>query len=342
MMISVAMCTFQGERFIKDQLESLLAQTRTPDELIICDDRSSDGTVEIIEEFTAKATFSVKWQVNPMRLGSTKNFEKAIGLCEGDIIALSDQDDVWLPDKLERHESEYLSDSAVGMVVSDARLVDDNLLPLGYHAWELLKFSNERRAEFRNGGALKYLINRLLISGCMMSFRSRFKDLLLPIPVGIHNVIHDRWIAILLSAVSKIVLLEGPLVLYRQHSSQQTGFTDQILIRKSRDQLGSKGASVKERVLKKYEYDSELLILEPVYERLIQFAERFPCESALDELSGRIGHWNTRSQLAEEGLRKVYLVLRELFSGRYHRYSNGVLSAAKDLAMNHLGHRSSL
>ena len=93
--LSIAMCTYNGARFLSEQLESIAVQTRLPDELIVCDDRSTDGSVEIIRNFALHAPFEIRLEINTNNLGSTKNFEKAIGLCKGEIIALADQDDVF-------------------------------------------------------------------------------------------------------------------------------------------------------------------------------------------------------------------------------------------------------
>src|SRR5438128_2977881 len=98
--ISIAMCTYNGEQFLRDQLASIAVQTRPPDELVVCDDHSADATCEIVARFAASSPFPVRLHVNEQNLGSTKNFEHAIRLCEGDIIALSAQYDDWLPEKL--------------------------------------------------------------------------------------------------------------------------------------------------------------------------------------------------------------------------------------------------
>src|SRR5882762_9087557 len=100
MKISIAMCTYNGARYLREQLDSIAAQTRPPSELIVCDDNSLDETREIVAGFAASAPFPVRLGVNEQNLGSIRNFERAIKLCEGDLIALSDQDDVWLPEKL--------------------------------------------------------------------------------------------------------------------------------------------------------------------------------------------------------------------------------------------------
>src|SRR5271168_2200141 len=92
--ISVALCTYNGERFLSRQLASMLQQSRLPDELVVCDDRSTDNTIEILQDFSASAGFPVKITRNEHNLGFVANFERAIQLCQGDLIALSDQDDI--------------------------------------------------------------------------------------------------------------------------------------------------------------------------------------------------------------------------------------------------------
>ncbi len=100
--ISVAICTYNGEKYLSEQLASIAAQTRLPDEMVVCDDCSSDATPDLVEEFARSAPFPVRFFRNPINLRSTKNFEHAIALCDGDFIALCDQDDIWLPEKLAR------------------------------------------------------------------------------------------------------------------------------------------------------------------------------------------------------------------------------------------------
>lgn len=125
--VSLALCTYNGEKFLLEQLQSFLAQTRQPNELVVCDDVSSDRTLEILNEFAQCAPFPVRIFVSDMTLRSTKNFEKAIGLCEGDIIFLSDQDDVWFPDKLARMLTIFEEDAGVGAVFLMERLLACNL-----------------------------------------------------------------------------------------------------------------------------------------------------------------------------------------------------------------------
>jgi len=93
-LISIALCTYNGEAYLSDQLASIVKQTQQPDELIACDDGSTDNTLQILDQFSGEAPFPVRVYLNQQRLGPTKNFEKAISLCSGDFIFLSDQDDV--------------------------------------------------------------------------------------------------------------------------------------------------------------------------------------------------------------------------------------------------------
>ena len=118
--ISIALCTYNGERFLRKQLDSYIQQTRLPDELVICDDGSKDRTLEILEEFAAKAPFSVRIYQNVQNLGWSKNFEKAINLCTGDLIALSDQDDEWLSHKLAKIEGFFVRGANTGYVLHNS------------------------------------------------------------------------------------------------------------------------------------------------------------------------------------------------------------------------------
>src|SRR5689334_22293429 len=124
-MISVALCTYNGSRYLKEQLDSIASQTRRPDEVVIRDDVSADNTVKIAQQFAETVPFPVHIHRNPENLGSTRNFESAIEACRGEIIALSDQDDVWESQKLERIETEFAADPGLGTVFSDAVLTDD-------------------------------------------------------------------------------------------------------------------------------------------------------------------------------------------------------------------------
>ena len=180
MRLSIAMCTYNGAAYLSEQLESLAAQTRPPDELVVCDDRSNDGrTLEIVKAFARNAPFRVRLSVNRKNLGSKKNFARAIRRCRGDIIFLCDQDDVWRRDKLARFEDTFTSRPETGFVFSDADVVDENLRPLSHLSDD---FGRERLTDLEQVKAFHALLRRNLVTGATLAFRSSFRPLVLPIP----------------------------------------------------------------------------------------------------------------------------------------------------------------
>lgn len=152
MRLSVVLCTYNGARYLEQQLASIASQTRLPDEMIICDDRSSDGTVDILKNFALGARFPVQLYLNERNLGSTGNFEKAIGLSSGDIIFPCDQDDYWHPQKLECIEQIFLAAPGVGLVFSDAEVMDEHFNPLRYCLWHSIGFDASEQALVKSGG----------------------------------------------------------------------------------------------------------------------------------------------------------------------------------------------
>lgn len=217
--ISVALCTFNGERFLPAQLASILAQSRLPDELVLCDDGSTDGSMRIVEEFRQRAPFPVRVVRNAANLGSNRNFQQAIELCTGDLIALSDQDDVWAPHRLARSEAELQARPDCGLVFSDAIVIDDDGKPTGNTLWQNFLFTPELQRVMRRGSYTP-LARFRFITGATIMFRARFRPYLFPI---LGDWIHDGWIAMLIACMSGICFVAEPLVQYRQHASQQVG-----------------------------------------------------------------------------------------------------------------------
>ena len=148
------MCTFNGAAWVGQQLQTLRTQTRLPDELVICDDCSSDGTADLLDDFARTAPFPVRVLRNTEQLGVARNFSQAIGLCAGSLIALADQDDLWGQHKLEVMEQFLLANPQVGLAFSNARLVDSELNPLGPSLWDTLYLdpATAKPAYQRTGG----------------------------------------------------------------------------------------------------------------------------------------------------------------------------------------------
>ncbi|HEV2859955.1 MAG TPA: glycosyltransferase family 2 protein [Pyrinomonadaceae bacterium] len=319
MRLSVALCTYNGEQYLAEQLDSLAAQTRPPDELVACDDHSTDRTPDIIRDFAARAPFPVHLHVNPDNVGSTRNFDRAVRLCRGEVIALCDQDDVWHPLKLGRFEEVFSTDPSVGLVFTDAEVVDESLRPTGARLWDAT-FDPEERRLMKEGRAFDVLAQHNVVTGATMAFRSRLRDVALPIPDS-DAFIHDGWIALTVAAVSRVEALAEPLVKYRQHAGQQIG-------------VGAAGAARDGTPAARARYYAgEAEKLERLRERLL--AARGLDDGSLDSRVKRAGelaaHYRVRGGLLKTRRERLPLVLRELLTLRYHRYSKGLSSAALDL-----------
>ena len=258
--LSVAMCTYNGGLYLREQLDSIAAQTRPPDELVVCDDDSTDRSVAILEDFAATAPFPVRVNVNPTNLGTAKNFERAIGLATGEVIALADQDDLWYPHKLERLEKELARSKRIGLVFSDADIVDDRLRRVGYRLWEAMHATEANRRLIARGRPFEVLIRDNIVTGCTAAFRADHKGLVIPIPA---EWLHDAWTASLIAAVADIARIDEPLLAYRQHAANQCGVG-----RYRREKHGTVRRNRKPTTEKLRQIESQVARLRAVYHRL--------------------------------------------------------------------------
>ena len=325
MRFSVAMCTYNGADFLPAQLASIAAQTRPPHELIVCDDASTDQTRAVLDSFARTSSIPVSLYFSDENTGSVKNFERAIGLCTGDVIALSDQDDVWHSDKLQRIQETFSRNPRVGLVFSDADLVDEDLHPLDQRMWNAVGFDPHQQKLLRDGRSLDVLINGWTVTGATMAFRSEYVKLALPIPANI-AMIHDGWIALTIAAVAEVAFIEEPLIKYRQHERQQIGAP------KRSDAKSERGLQALESALRRRNSATDLHgILSVLEERLLAQQQSFDCRRALAFAANYSSHLDVRANLPRKRLSRVPRILRELLTMRYHEYANGFKSAAKDL-----------
>ena len=198
MKISIALCTYNGSKYLIDQLESLKNQTLKADELIVCDDCSTDDTIEILKKY--KDILNIKLFINDSNLGVTKNFEKAISLCSGDIIFLCDQDDIWESKKIEKM-SKIFDDKNIGVVLCNGMVIDQNDKQIkNYTLWNSFGIDKIDRKNFN----VNALIDKNLFTGMAMAFRSCLKQYILPIS---KNACHDEWISLICTYKSKIYFL---------------------------------------------------------------------------------------------------------------------------------------
>ena len=317
------MCTYNGAEFLPAQWESILGQSRRPDEIVVCDDGSTDETRSLLEKFAKESPIPVTLRFNEKNLGSVKNFEQAIRLCTGEIIALSDQDDVWRSDKLQSIEDVFNKHEAAGLVFSDAEIVDENLEPLGRRMWTEVGFEPYKQKLIARGRALEVLITGWTVTGATMAFRSEFVNLSLPIPDDI-AMIHDGWIALTVAAVAEVVALDEPLIKYRQHQKQQIGAPPRSA--QTEQPRGVQAA------FRRRNSSADLhKILETLEKRLSDHSHAYDTRKALAFVSDYAFHLNVRATLPQRRLNRLPRILRELLTRRYHEYANGFKSAAKDL-----------
>lgn len=208
MKISIAMATYNGEKYIKQQIESILTQLNDDDELIISDDYSCDNTLKIVCSFKNS---HIRVYSNSYRKGVVSNFENAILHCNGDIIVLSDQDDIWAPNKLEIIRYYFLKTNC-DILVHDAIIIDDRANKI-----------NDSFYKFRHSGpgVLKNIFKNTYI-GCCMAFKISLNAIILPFPKNIP--MHDMWIGILGNIFSKVIFINNKLTYYRRHENNKTSF----------------------------------------------------------------------------------------------------------------------
>jgi len=218
--ISVALATYNGERFLREQLESIARQEVLPAELVACDDGSTDATVEVLEAFSRVAPFPVRVYSNERTLGYGDNFLKTATLCAGDWVAFCDQDDVWLPGKL-RAVGEALAHAPEAVLIThSATQTDEHLRPL---ASRLPDYRRTRVVAPLQGRPLRpvpgfsCVFRRDLCTGVV--FENRPPDLVHPE----RRQAHDQLVPLLANAMGAVVYIANSLALYRRHGETQTG-----------------------------------------------------------------------------------------------------------------------
>lgn len=312
-MVSVAMCTYNGEKYITEQLESIAKQSCQVDELVICDDGSSDRTVPILRDFANKVSFPVRIYVNEVNLGSTKNFEKALELCQGSFLFLCDQDDVWREDKVERLIAFFERHPQYDAVFSNANLINDSGTLMSAKLWDNFGFDEQKQVLWSSGKANEVLFRNYIVTGATMAIRKTVLDQLAPFPTHLGPYIHDTWMALALGVQNKIGFTTETLMSYRIHESQQVGFGKQAKYVSLADRLKrdrkSKIAPIKKRAI--------------LLKDLIAALEGIKgIESAsLFTLRNLEVHFRKRANLPENRLLRLKPVVAEAVRGRY-KYSS--------------------
>lgn len=207
MRISVAMAVYHGEAYLEPQLDSILAQLQPADEIIVSDD-CPGGRTEALVRRKAGQDPRVRYVQGPGR-GLIANFAHAISLCGGDAVFLSDQDDVWMPDKAAKVKA-ALEQGAL-LVLHDACVTDAELRP---SEPSFFLAHGSKPGFWRN-------LTRNSFMGCCMAFRRELCPAVLPFPTDIP--MHDQWIGLIATRLGRVVFLEEPLLYYRRHGGNVSG-----------------------------------------------------------------------------------------------------------------------
>lgn len=315
--VSVALCTHNGERHLGEQLQSVLAQTRRVDEIVLSDDASTDRTRVILEEFRASAPAGIRVIVlhNDPALGVTANFEKAVRATSGDVVFLCDQDDVWATDKVDRL-LRSLDEHHATLVHSDARIVDADGTPTGETLFGTLGVRPSDLAAEERGDAARVLLRRNIVTGATVALRRSLAEAVMPFPA---SWLHDEWLAMSAALRGGLVVSRLPLTDYRIHGQNQIG-ASRLTAAAALGRLRASRADRNARLLAR---------AQDLYDRVA--ADRPDDRAVLAVLHDKLRHEQVRSAYPRARALRILPVLRELATGRYGRFGGGLRDVLRDL-----------
>lgn len=313
MQVSVALCTYNGEKYIEEQLNSILAQTVGVNEIVISDDGSTDGTLNVVQAILSKSNIPFKILKNAGQKGVCGNFFNAISACSNEIIFTCDQDDVWKKDKVEKMIAPFENNENVLLVFSDATLVDGNLKPLGSNLWKTLSFKPLKDSS----KMFDVLLGLRVVTGACMAVR---RDFAFFCGIARGGWLHDAWFAINASVRGDVIPINEELIFYRQHDNNT---------------VGAKKIGSKERVVG---YFDNIKVMPEVWEERYQrftafkqFANENLTKEQIEKLDKCIAFWSdlveTKQKNKWQGL---CTVIKNAFNGNYKKFYTGARGAFRD------------
>jgi len=231
LVVDILMSTYNGEKYIEEQINSLLAQSYTNWHLIIRDDYSSDNTIQIIEKFQKQYPQKISIIKDDLKnLGINQSFFVLMQKSRADYLMFCDQDDFWLPDKIKLTLERMLEleknqiDKQPALVFSDLKVVNENLKPIAESFWKIMSINPN------NAKQINKIIVRNSVTGCTMMINKPLKNLIEKIPQT--ALIHDWWITLLACLFARISYINQPTILYRQHNNNVMGLGKKSKIKK--------------------------------------------------------------------------------------------------------------
>lgn len=320
--ISIAMATYNAGPWLAEQLASFTAQSMRPDELVVCDDGSTDETVAALRAFAADAPFEVRVECNPETLTTTLNFEKAVSLCRGEIIFFADQDDVWSPEKIETLVAELDAHEDAGMVFSNGRVVGGEREPLGYNLWDSLWFHPHEQKLVREGRSAEVFVKHVVAAGTTLAFRSRYRELCIPFPDL--AVSHDAWVSFAIAAVADVRIVDQNLIDYRVHGTNQLGlkrFALREQFAKAREQL-TDGT---------FRHNAQFFGFALDRFETMASQGRAPRPGVVELVQDKIHHAKLRDEMSSNFFARLPSIAGEILNRGYWRFGYGLKSIAQDL-----------
>jgi glycosyltransferase involved in cell wall biosynthesis len=328
------LATYNGAEFLPAQLASLIGQAVAPDEVVVVDDCSTDGSQDLLRAFAAEAPFPVELVLRDEHLGTWATFEEGLRLATGDLLLICDQDDVWREHKVAVLTERMAARSDAFLAFSDAGLISRAGEPIGRSRWRVAGFSpRHRRAA--GDDPFAQILTRQAVSGCTLGLRAELLGALLPFPIDLHPglppMMYDRWISLLAAVAGPVVPVPERLVDYRIHPGQQIGIPA-LGVRRLAPRLALHGAQfVHDRAEVGRRMGYHLAHIDEIEKRLEVAGLATPETTARADAGRR--HLRFRASLADRRHERIGPVARELRRrDGYRRFSLGVASALADVA----------
>lgn len=315
MKYSVALCTYNGEKYLAEQLHSIIAQTIQPSQIVISDDGSKDRTLAIAEEILSNSDIPYSIVENVLKHGVTSNFMNAMRLCEHPVIFTCDQDDIWVAQKAEKMLEVFAANSKALLVLSNGELVDKDAKSLNADVWGAVGIYDYMLQEQK---WFDYLLERCLVTGAGMAIK---KELL----AGVEEIpecwLHDGWLALLAAIQEGIYTCNEKLFLYRQHGNNVVGMKQKKSLKKVLEYI--RNTSVMLNVRKnRYERYSQMKLIH----------SSMLTEAQISKIDACILFWKGACQLQSgKKLEGIRWILENLRNGNYTRFFTGSRGAIRDL-----------
>lgn len=321
----VAICTYNGAAYLKEQLDSISSQTIKPKQVVLSDDGSTDGTIAVVKNWKANIADPLNIQTtiieNQSPLGITKNFEQACSRLTTDIIFLSDQDDIWPPDKASMFMEKFKI-KRILLAHSNAELIGANGEKFKPTLFESLRFTKREKRLIEEKKFFDIYLSRNIVTGAACAFRRQLFELSRPFP---EYWLHDEWLAAVASISGKIELINTPLLKYRQHGMNTIGAPINIIQHLSFMLERAQKTNRKEKLAIK------LRKMRDLKNKATELNQTKNKDLLLSKLSFATQHFEERLNLSKNIFIRIFQIIKECNSQKYSIYSRGVNDVARDL-----------